>query len=339
MKSGHGNDIFQQKNKVIADFSTNVLPVGAPHDLLEHLQNEITQIQVYPDPHAQKLTQLIANSHRVSASNVLVTNGANEAFYLLAQLMQGKHSLVFSPSYAEYADACRVNRHRLTFASLTSIGTKQNYQVDMVWLGNPNNPTGRVLPVSLLLEMLQNNLDTLFMVDEAYADCSAGFQSMDEYIHKLKNLVVVRSLTKQFGIPGLRLGYVLAHADTILRLSQLQIPWSVNRMAQVAGEFIFSRKQYIELSLFCAEAQTMCKQLRAIDGVEAYPGNCNFFLARLQKHSATELKSYLMENHGFLIRDASNFEGLDSGYFRVAAQLPEKNKQLVKAIHHFLISQ
>lgn len=337
MKNGHGNDIHQQNTHVKVDFSSNVLPGGVSKTLQKHLQKHIQQIAHYPDVHSTQLRQQLATFHALLPENVLVTNGANEAFYLIAQWKRQQRSLVLCPTYAEYADACKIHHHKMHYGDLSNFEELAVSSVDIVWMSNPNNPTGYIHNSTHILQKLNTSPKAMFIVDEAYADCTTAFQSLDNKVIQHPNLMVVRSLTKQFAIPGLRLGYVLGNAENISILSALQIPWSVNRMAQLAGEYLFQHDTpSLNTSLFINEATTLCQQLNSLDGVEAFPGKCNFFIAQLQRHSAAQLKVFLMDKYGFLIRDASNFRGLEKGHFRIAAQYPSENQELILAIQHFL---
>ncbi len=336
MKTGHGNDIYNQEYKVQVDFSSNVLPNGLSDDLLQFLHQHLGEICHYPDVESTQLKELIAHHHGLNKENVLVTNGANEAFYILAQWKKGARSLILNPAYAEYADACKVHQHQVAYHPHANFIYAPFAKNDLLWLGNPNNPTGNILPTSNLENLLKTYPQLSLVVDEAYAGCTHPFESMVPFLTSHSNLVVVRSLTKQFAIPGLRLGYILANKEKITALSTLQVPWSVNRMAQLAGEWIFSQNiENTTAQFYTNEAQKIQQQLNNIAGIETFPSACNFFLAKLKNHTASELKQGLLQNHGFLIRDAANFEGLTKNHFRIAAQSPDKNQKLVKAISEF----
>ena len=155
---------------------------------------------------------------------------------------------------------------------------------------------------------------------------------------EMQNVIQIHSMTKRFSIPGLRLGYITAPAPVISRLRANYRPWAVNALAIEAGMWLITHQdpneQYMMEDLL-AEAQFVARKLRGIFGIHVYPTRTNFMLCSIQQSSALELKTYLMDNHQFLIRDSSNFEGLKDCHFRIAAQQPEYNNELVEAIYTF----
>lgn len=152
------------------------------------------------------------------------------------------------------------------------------------------------------------------------------------------NIILIHSMTKQFCIPGLRLGYVTAAPQLICRLKALRHPWSVNALAIEAGLYLIQKKEKAisDVGGLLDEAQRLRNELNKIDGVSVRPTMTNFMLASLKGRKAADLKEFLVNSYGILIRDASNFEGLDSSYFRVAAQTRAENDMLVMAIKDFM---
>ena len=155
----------------------------------------------------------------------------------------------------------------------------------------------------------------------------------------MQNVIQIHSMTKRFSIPGLRLGYITAPAPVISRLRTNYRPWAVNALAIEAGQWLITHQDSNEQHLMeelLKETQIMVRRLSDISGLHVYPTQTNFMLCSIQQSSALELKSYLIENHQFLIRDSSNFEGLKDCHFRIAAQQPEYNDELARAIETFI---
>lgn len=338
---GHGSDIHQYSN-IVADFSSNVWYKGIPQGLKEHLCSKIDTLIYYPEPDAGSLAEEIAQLHKLKKQNVLVCNGTTEAFYLLAQVFAQHQSYIPIPSFSEYEDACRVFGHAVFFLNNNvDFSAIQLPASSVFWLGNPNNPDGKIRKTQEIQALCEKHPDSYFVVDEAYGDLCHGFVSMIPFVGKIKNLIVVKSLTKTFAIPGLRLGYVLASADIIQKLLQIKIPWTVNSLAIEAGHFIV--QHYADflpdtVSLL-QESLDFQQQLAAIAGVEVQASVCNFFLAKLQHHTALQLKQRLMLQHGLLIRDAANFKGLSPQHFRVSIQKEEHNCLFIQHIKNTISVQ
>lgn len=340
MLKGHGSDIHSYSSPIIADFSSNVWYEGVPEGLMNHLNDKIHDIIHYPSPDAEKLSGRIANLHGIDYNNVLVTNGATEAFYLLAQLYTGIKSYIVYPSFAEYEDACKIFNHSLNFIPNTELESNIKFnKPSLVWLGNPNNPDGKILTKDSIEYFCKNNLETIFIIDEAYVDLSDKCDSSIQLILEYENVVIVRSLTKSFAIPGIRLGYLAASSKIIEKLKSIKMPWSVNFLAIEAGEFILN--DYYNLlpqkDIVTTESKKLQKELSKLPGLNIIPSDCNYFLAGIKNGIALDLKQFLIEEYNFLIRDASNFRGLNNSHFRIAAQKPELNNMLVQAIKQWLV--
>jgi threonine-phosphate decarboxylase len=338
MINGHGNDLHRYGGLIKADFSSNIVPGGMSPKLMAHLCRCVAGCANYPEPDAGSLALHLAHHHGVAAGNVVVTNGSAEAFYLLAQLWVGESSTIVIPSFAEYEDAARVHRHACTFLKSSELDESTRFSTKIVWIGNPNNPDGKVFSPQVIRQLCQNNPDSLIIVDEAYAGLCLDFQSVVPMIEELSNLVVVRSLTKVFAIAGLRLGYVLASKAICNRLMAIKMPWSVNSLALAAGGFVLEHYQELlpDVASLLSRSRQLQRQLSQSTQLEVFPSPCNYFLVRLNMGIAGDLKQYLVDNHGILIRDASNFRGLDERYFRVAVQSDEENQKLMKGIKQWL---
>ncbi len=333
MIDGHGDDIFRYGDKIKINFSSNI-PQKVDHSgLLSHLSMAGAIFKNYPEPEPPSVELKLAGLYGIDAENIIVTNGATEAIYLLAHVFSGGQSTIVSPTFREYQDACRVFNHIVRF--VTSLDAIEQGD-DMVWLCNPNNPTGMAYDKGKLLAIVDHHPDTLFVVDQAYALFSVKevFSIADVMLRK--NVVVLHSLTKQFVVPGLRIGYAVGPADILNRLRSLRMPWSVNSIAIEAALYLLenSRNYAFNAHELHAETMRLATEISRL-GIDVSSTDCNFLLARLPYNSAAELKSWLIDNHGVLIRDASNFEGLTPRHFRVAAQIREENNMLINALREW----
>ncbi len=334
MLHGHGNDIYKYRNKIIADFSSNVVYGGISKELEQHLIENIKNIANYPEPDAESLKSKIAAFYNLDYNNVIVNNGSTESFYLLAQLFQRKESVIITPSFSEYEDACRIHNHKLKFISNSELNHDTKFESDMVWIGNPNNPDGKVISNDIILKFCTNNPECSFIIDEAYAELCKDYKSCIHLINEVSNLVVIRSLTKVFALPGIRLGYVLTNEHIQKQLQAIKIPWTVNSLAIEAGKHIMDNySQFLpDINLFLNQSKQLQKQLSEIEELEIINSDCNYFLVKLKIGKSNILKDYLINNYGLLIRDASNFNGLNDSYIRIAVQQETLNNKLVEAI-------
>ena len=288
------------------------------------------------------MKRLLARRHEVKEDNIVVTNGSITAFYLIAQAWRGAKSTIAVPSFAEYEDACRLHEHTLTFFSteedLPDVSLEGQ---DFCWLCNPNNPDGKLIHRGELLRLVDAHPDTLFVIDQAYVAFTTEelLKPKDVFAHK--NLILVQSISKAYNIPGLRIGYMVADHALTERLNRYVIPWSVNAVAIEASKYILIHPAQFTLPIrkWQRETSDLIYQLRKLDGVEVIPTATTFFLVRLKKGSAAGLKQYLLEHEGILIRDASNFRGLDESYIRLSTQRTEQNEQLVAAMKRWLDAQ
>ena len=208
----------------------------------------------------------------------------------------------------------------------------------MVWICNPNNPTGDVIPKERLEKAIEDNPGTVFVIDQSYgAFTREPLLSAAEAV-RYPNVIQLHSMTKRYAIPGIRLGYLTANPGLTERIRAVRMPWSVNALAIEAGLYLCRHPDIapIDLDALLAETRRLHDALNALPGLTTLPTQTHFFLCHLEEGRAADLKEWLAENHGILIRDAANFEGLDEGHFRIATQTAEENDLLVDAIRNYL---
>ncbi|OMP76812.1 aminotransferase class I/II-fold pyridoxal phosphate-dependent enzyme [[Flexibacter] sp. ATCC 35208] len=333
---GHGDDRYLYSREILADFSSNVYYKGLSIGLVHHLSTQLFRLKNYPEANAQSLQEALAQWHEITPSQVLATNGATEAFYLVAHAWRGQSATVVIPAFAEYEDACRVNDISVSHLEWSSLKQDTTFATELVFLGNPNNPTGALLSVDFLQALLLNNTTITFVIDEAYVDFTHERKSLVNSLDDLPNLIIIKSLTKTYAIPGLRLGYLLSSTDTIAKITVSKMPWSVNALAIEAGLYIVAHKEQLTFNAVDLLQDTANLMAALSIHVKVMPTQTNFFLCELINGTAADLKAYLVEEHSLLIRDASNFKSLSPKHFRVATQTPEKNALLIKGINAWM---
>ncbi|WP_143306313.1 pyridoxal phosphate-dependent aminotransferase [Chitinophaga vietnamensis] len=334
MIRGHGDDGYLFKRPIVADFSSNVWHGGLPPGLQAHLQAKLGGISHYPDAGASKLQSMLEEQLRLSPGTVMVTNGGTEAIYLIAQAFSGATTTIVAPTFAEYADACRIHRHQLQYLLWEKLSPALTFSTDLVFVCNPNNSTGDVMEDKDLQQLIQTNRHTIFVIDEAYMPFTLDAASMLPHLHRMPNVLVLRSMTKTCCIPGLRLGYLAGQKHLLERVSAFRMPWSVNSLAQEAGEYILTHPHGFDIPLESLLADTfhLRNALKQFPELKVYPSRTHFFLFETLTGTAAELKAWLVEHYGLLIRDASNFYGLEQGHCRVACRNANDNQLLITAL-------
>lgn len=330
MHHGHGDDLYQYEH-IRLNFSSNVYDHFRHDGLYAHLARRMDVVAHYPEPSAGRLEQRLAQALGLEPSSVLATSGATEAIYLAAHAFRGQKSVVLGPTFSEYADACRMHGHTVRYISRID---DLPDDAQLCWLCNPNNPTGTVLAREVLLDAVTARKHTLFVVDASYACFTRKPLITPSEAVGLPNILLLQSLTKRFAVPGLRIGYATGRAELLARLRQLQMPWSINSLAQEAAFYLMEHEQdySIPLELLLTERERVAEQLTQTGQVEVYPSDTHILLACLKEGTAAHLKEVLATQHGILIRDASNFEGLTPSHFRIAVQPPEANNEFLKAM-------
>ncbi len=343
MSVKHGGDIYQY-NKEVIDFSSNINPLGPPKALKELFTSDLEHITRYPDRSYKKLRQAIAGFHEVSPEQIMVGNGAAEIIYILGQLFSDKKAVVPEPTFSEYSHVLEINGgtpitvHRKPSQGFPLPQEKLAANLSRasgVFLCRPNNPAGKMSKLEELTQILP--ADKLIISDESFLDFvpEGEDKSLLSRFSQWQNLIVLRSATKFFALPGLRLGYAVASRSIIEKLEAHQPPWSVNSLACRAGRIMYEQENFRSRTLNWVQKERNFLQSK-LDKLEAFtlfPGEANFFLLKIdnQAFTSAELKQEIIK-HDILIRDAASFTGLDSYYFRVAVKTREKNEKLLSAL-------
>ncbi len=336
MIEGHGDDLYLYSHPIVSNFSSNVYNGYDHSGLFRHLKNRLSTIHSYPEPAPRTLERLIARKHSLgSPAQVCVTNGATEGIYLIAQTFREKTSAIRMPAFSEYADACRMHNHRIKPFFNPDEAPKET---DLIWIGNPNNPTGEVYDRERVRQALRERPECLFVFDHSYEHFTRRPLLSPEEAVQCSNVILIHSMTKQYAIPGLRIGYLTACETLMKKIRACKMPWSVNALAIEAARYLLENEpdSLPDTDKLLEERERFVGLLNGMTELQCLPTDTHYLLIRLHKGTASELKNYLAKNRGILIRDASNFEGLDERFFRIAIQTPPENDRLAEALQAWL---
>lgn len=353
----HGGNIaraareYGLREKEIVDFSASINPLGPAPGVYPALMEGFWRIRHYPDPDCGGLPGLLAGHLGVGEENLLLGNGGSELIYILPRALKIRRALVVAPTFSEYALAVEAAGGRVRHVVLPPAGEASPAEdaagllpgCDAVFLCNPNNPTGRLFGPGELLPLLEaaQKAGAILVVDEAFMDFVPGRKnySLMPLARTRGDLVVLYSLTKFFGIPGLRLGAAVACPEVIARLRSQKDPWSVNALAAAAGEAALKDRDHMGKTLETVreERDHLFSRLSSLPGLRPYPSGANFLLVGV---SGSGVKSAEMveklARRGILVRNCANFYGLDDGYVRVAVKTRRENELLLKALERAL---
>ena len=344
----HGGNVhafareFGVRVRDVLDFSANINPLGFPAGIRRAVLESLDLLGHYPDPDSVDLRAALASYHGVPKSRVMVGNGSTELIYLVARGLRPKGALVTVPAFSEYERALVLAEAPTDFF----ITSEQNgftlrhapgaAGFDLIFMANPASPCGTLLDpeelVPIVSELERRGITVV--LDEAFIDFveEASFKG---FLGRFKNVILLRSFTKFFGIPGIRLGYLLASEDLIARLSVYREPWSVSTPAQAIGLECLRDRRFIEESraVVAEERAWLSARLEEIGGLKVFPGSANYLLIKFTEPGWTAaLARKRLAARAILVRDASNFRGLDQRFIRVAVKLRADNERLVAAL-------
>lgn len=343
----HGGDWAGQKkrlgNKKIRDFSANVSPLGVPEGVREAICRAAEKADRYPDPLCRELTQKLSEKLSCPAEWIVCGNGAADLIYRLLQAKKSQRVLLTAPAFAEYEQAARLAGSEICFYELKEekdfriqedILEQITPDVDLVFLCEPNNPTGQCTEHGLLTAILERcrECSTLLALDECFLEFlpDRNERTLLPYLGQYPNLVILRAFTKLYAMAGVRLGYCVC-SDPVLKEQLLESgqPWSVSLLAQEAGIAALLEDAYADRVREMVEKQrpVLVNGLRQA-GFQVWEGKANYLLFRSQ--DATLGKR--MEEAGFPIRDCSNYHNLQPGDYRIAVRTEEENRAFLEAL-------
>jgi threonine-phosphate decarboxylase len=353
MLGGHGGNIYETARRQgcapseIIDMSSNTNPLGPPPGLVDFLKNNIDAVTDLPEVDSQEITRFFAECFALDPDRVLTGNGTTQFIYTIPQVLETKKAVILGPTYADYADACRV--HNLRPAMLLAEAsddfrpdmnrlTNKIDDKDSVFICNPNNPTGSLIPRDELERLCRSHPDTNFIVDESYLSFVSHGEKESLINTGLSNVIVLVSISKIFKIPGLRIGFVISAAETIKKFRRCLLPWSVNSLAQAAGRYLAAQRT--EIGSFIQRTQLFFEDQRNefhekfkhFPEISLFPSTTSFMLIKLPPILSADRVCNQLAREKILIRNCSNFYGLSDQFIRISLKSREQNRMLAEKL-------
>ncbi len=342
MKIIHGGDIYN--NKVNIDFSVNINPLGIPNSVKQSINKAVDMCDCYPDINCTKLKSAVSellseNGNEVNPDNIIFGNGASELFMAIVHAIKPQKALIPVPSFYGYDYALNATDCKRKYSPIDlergivadQIINELNDDIDIVFITNPNNPTGQLIDCKELTKIIDycyiKKINVV--VDECFIDFCETAESTIKLTKQYDNLIVVHAFTKIYAIPGIRLGYLVCSNKTLIEKIQRNLPeWNVSVIAQVAGIACTTEKDYVQETKKYVSAQRILLTEGLVNyGFKVYESHADFILFNCKYR----LYEPLLEK-GILIRDCSNYKGLSDGFYRIAVKSEIENKELLKAI-------
>ena len=356
----HGGDVwgFSRKYNIplekVLDFSGPINFLGPSPKAVEAVKQYAKLIRFYPDPNPVELRMEIAKyvGQGVDEANIILGNGSIELIYMIAEVFPCNFKAVIPvPSFTEYEKAVLRVHGKAIFVQLPGDFALETEKIKkavtddtrIVCICNPHSPSGRLFDKEAILDLVEfcHKKDILVSVDENYIEFSdkCDEATMVGFVKKYENLFVIRSVTKFYGMPGIRFGYGIAAESLIDELQTVRQPWSINTLAGYATLAAFKDTEFIENTkrTIAKEKAQFVKMLSEIGGLQVFPSETNFLLVKIlnRKLTSTGLKE-LMGKEGILIRDCSTFVGLDDSFFRVTVRSSGENAKLTATLESVL---
>ena len=329
----------------IRDFSASINPLGISPLVRTALIRSLDSLTHYPDTTHTELKQALAEYHDLSPNNFSIANGSTELIYTLPAILPGKKALIISPSFSEYVRA--LNQHGWEIEHFV-LAPGNDFSIDMgaleralsggvtaLFICNPGNPNGTLYPQHVVEAVYRMCLSsgTFLVLDEAFMDfCEES--SAKRMIARGENALVLRSMTKFFGIPGLRLGYAICNETLAERLNVMGVPWNVNTMALVAGKTaLYDAEHTMESREFIRQERTaLVERLSTFGQLKLYRSYTNYLLVEIMNdQTSREIMEQLLSRR-IMIRDCASFMGLSDKFFRIAVRTHEENMALVEGL-------
>lgn len=343
MYNTHGGYIGE---KSVVDYSININPLGVSDALKEKISGSIDELEKYPPIGAEASVKLLAERLGLSCEEIIVGNGATELIYLFSRAMGIKRAVVVEPTFTEYAKSVELVGGKVHRYSLEKPCFKLDREAllkrvaeasaEALYICSPNNPTGGALESRELVELLEGleKLGATLFLDESFIE----FSGRESFIDKASDykLFVLRSVTKIYGVPGIRIGYGVGRRDIVEAMNKVKEPWSVNSMAIATLECYIEDEEYRKRteSWYRSEKDRFMKSLSELSYLEMYSSEANFVLCKLKAGSSAELQQYLGER-GFYIRTCGDFYGLDESYIRLAVRRQDENERLLENMRSY----
>ncbi len=347
----HGGNVYKDE-KTYIDYSANINPLGYSQSVYKAIEEAIPSIIHYPDPQGRLLKKELAAHYGIETDSVILGNGAAELLYLFFYWMRPERVIIPVPSFSEYersalAAGCQLSYYTLSEESGFTINwqdlARKGADADCIVLGNPNNPTTHLYTAKVLEPFLESckASQTAVIVDESFLDFCSQYETytVQNMAAHMSNVLVIHSLTKFYAIPGLRLGFGVAHPDVVRAMEEKTDVWHVNTLAQVAGiaglrdiAYQERTRQYV-----ATEGERLCRELQRIPYVSNIRRTVNFIFFSLENAGMTATDFYYkMKEKGILVRDCSNYPGLSPFYVRIAVGSKKNNVNLVNIMKNII---
>jgi threonine-phosphate decarboxylase len=365
----HGGQVYQAAKALgrpvdsLVDFSASLNPYGPPSSVLCAMQQALPSCRHYPDPYGEALRDRLAIEHGISSESIVLGNGSAELIRTLPKALSLRRGYVAGPTFMEYEEALDIAGVRCTYVlakssekyvppverlsllvRMTGSGSQRKKRgragsSTAVILCNPNSPTGRMVSARHLRALYRTieQAGHWLVVDEAFIDFCPE-QSLIKDISNSTRLLILRSFTKFYGMPGIRLGYLAGSPDTIATIRRLLPPWSVSHVAQVAGMAALNDLPYRQRSMkfMQQERKRFMAQLRTVHGLRVLPTSANFIMVELPLGCVTEKVVSRLAHQGMLVRDCRTFSGISRPALRIAIRHPPDNNRIVHALQEAL---
>ena len=353
MNFEHGGNILEISKSLsindneLFDFSVNINPLGIPDIVKDTIIKNIDKIKYYPEIKSFSLKNKIASYIGYSYENIVIGNGSSQIIYSLVPAISLKKAVIIEPTFSEYRNAldkysCKIYSYflkeeenfTLNINNLIKYLKKQSF--DAVFLCNPNNPNGSTVDINEVEEVANflEKEEKFFIIDEAFIDFTSNISASKL---NLKYTIILKSLTKIFAIPGLRLGYLKASKKIVNKVEKYIEPWSINIFSQIIGEKLCEIDNYIKNTKKFLEKERsfIVKELSKIKNIKLFPSCTNYLLIKiLNSVDVNQLEDYLIKKN-ILIRNCSNYVGLNNKFFRISINNRRENELLINYLKEF----
>lgn len=344
----HGGIYSVNPRLVRLDYSSSINPLGTPKKAIAAVKMSANSlVQTYPDPECRELKKSLSRYLGIDSEWFTVGNGAIEIIYWFTHTTTSVRGRVVipTPTFCEYEVASQKVGAEVTLVPLNNFDLDTDKIIEKarganaVFLCNPNNPTG-MLATKQIMKIIENiDNSTKILLDECFIELADNPEAntMIDQISEFDNLVILRSLTKSFGLAGLRVGYSVCNPTLAKRLSTNKIPWNVNSLAQVAGVAALRERRCLSKAraLIKKERRFLHDNIEKLESFHPIRSDSNFFLVHLQGRNSTQFRDRLLKKSGVLVRDCSTFTGMGAQYIRIAIKKHSENVLLLKALEAF----
>lgn len=343
----HGGVYTVNPSLVKVDFSSSINPLGISKNVLNALRKNLPKLSsIYPDNENTILKKKIIDylGSSLTQDSINIGNGATELIYNFVRTFVRKQVVIPSPTFCEYEMASRKLGAKITHVPLKNwkldidsiLETSKNSEA--IFLCNPNNPTG-LFSYDLIERLIEGIDDSIkILIDESFiefVDENKHARTFIEKINEFKNIVILRSMTKSFGLAGLRLGYCVSHPSIARKISLNKITWNVNGLAQLAGVTALENLSHLRRARKIIKSEREFMHIKINNKLSSFSANesdVNYYLIHLYHGNSTQIRDLLLKKNGILVRDCSDFKGINDKYIRVAVKTHNENLELLNSL-------